>query len=69
MTKYSLSIIQWYQRDISPRYGRRCRFEPTCSQYAKIAFEKYGFWRGCWLTFGRLRRCHHRYIGSKVDFP
>jgi putative component of membrane protein insertase Oxa1/YidC/SpoIIIJ protein YidD len=37
-----LRLIAWYQRKISPKFGRRCRFEPTCSEYARLALLKYG---------------------------
>ena len=35
-----------------------CRFVPTCSMYALDAYERFGFWRGTWLTVKRLGRCH-----------
>ena len=36
----------------------RCRFIPTCSQYALEAVEKYGFFKALWLTCRRLLRCN-----------
>jgi uncharacterized protein len=38
--------------------GATCRFEPTCSQYAKQALEEKGIFRGLFLTVKRLVRCH-----------
>jgi len=35
-----------------------CRFEPTCSEYSKKAFEKYGFKKGGILSLKRLSSCH-----------
>ncbi|MFN2440453.1 MAG: membrane protein insertion efficiency factor YidD [Chitinophagaceae bacterium] len=35
-----------------------CRFTPTCSQYGLQAFQKYGLFKGFWLTTKRLLRCH-----------
>jgi putative membrane protein insertion efficiency factor len=34
-----------------------CRFEPTCSEYARQAVEKYGAVKGTWLGLGRILRC------------
>ncbi|MEG0996323.1 MAG: membrane protein insertion efficiency factor YidD, partial [Clostridia bacterium] len=35
-----------------------CRFQPTCSQYALTAIERYGAWRGGWMAAWRLLRCN-----------
>lgn len=55
-------IIQWliraYQWGISPLLGPRCRFYPSCSQYALEALGTHGLWRGLWLALRRLARCH-----------
>ena len=45
-----LKLIRFYQRGISPFFPPRCRFTPTCSQYALEAIEKYGAVKGGWLT-------------------
>jgi uncharacterized protein len=50
--------IRLYQLLISPVLGRRCRFYPSCSQYAAQAIEKHGVLRGGWLAARRLVRCH-----------
>ncbi|SFN89988.1 hypothetical protein SAMN05660284_02472 [Formivibrio citricus] len=51
-------FIKFYQWVISPMLGPRCRFVPTCSQYALEAVDRYGAWKGLWLTIRRLSRCH-----------
>jgi putative membrane protein insertion efficiency factor len=51
-------LIKIYQLGISPLLGSQCRFTPTCSQYAKEALQKYGAFKGSWLTINRIRRCH-----------
>jgi uncharacterized protein len=38
--------------------GSACRFEPSCSRYAKIALDRYGIWRGGYLAIRRLARCN-----------
>ena len=53
-----LGIIKIYQTIISPFLGNNCRFTPTCSHYAVEAIEKYGPFKGGWLTIKRIGRCH-----------
>ena len=53
-----IALIKIYQWVISPALGPRCRFTPTCSQYALEAFKKYGIFKGGWLTLKRISRCH-----------
>ena len=49
--------IRGYQVVISPWLPPACRFYPSCSHYALMAFEAHGFFRGAALTLGRLLRC------------
>ena len=58
MAEFFLRLIQFYQTGISPFLPARCRYEPTCSQYAKEAIEKYGAAKGGWLALKRFLRCH-----------
>lgn len=51
-------IIGAYKKVLSPLLPPACRFEPTCSIYAKEALEKHGFVKGMKLTVRRLLRCH-----------
>jgi putative membrane protein insertion efficiency factor len=46
-----------YQRAISPTLPPMCRYEPTCSHYAREAIERHGALRGAWLAARRLARC------------
>ena len=46
MKKILLALIRFYQRSISPCFPGRCRFRPTCSQYAFEAITKYGVLKG-----------------------
>ncbi|WP_289004132.1 membrane protein insertion efficiency factor YidD [uncultured Kingella sp.] len=43
---------------MSPLIPPRCRYTPTCSQYAIEAVRKYGALKGGWLALKRLARCH-----------
>ena len=49
--------IRAYQRWLSPRLGARCRYTPTCSQYARQAIQQYGLVAGAQLATARIRRC------------
>ncbi len=53
-----LFLIRVYQLTLSAIMGRRCRYLPTCSDYARSAIEKHGAWRGFWLGLSRVSRCH-----------
>ena len=50
--------IRIYQNCISPLYPARCRFYPSCSEYAALAIEKHGVVRGIWLGIKRICRCN-----------
>ncbi|HEX8917888.1 MAG TPA: membrane protein insertion efficiency factor YidD [Chloroflexota bacterium] len=64
-----LRLIVMYQRFISPLLGQRCRYEPSCSEYARQAIEKYGAARGTWLGARRLARCHPFHQGGYDPVP
>jgi uncharacterized protein len=59
--------VRFYQRAISPALPRRCRYHPTCSQYAIDAIRQYGILRGLALAGWRLLRCNPWSYGG-VDF-
>ena len=67
MKRLFLALIRFYRRAISPFRPACCRFTPTCSQYALEAIEKYGAWKGGWLAFRRILRCHPFYKGDLYD--
>ena len=50
--------ISGYRRFLSPLLGERCRFAPSCSEYALGALAEHGAVRGLWLAVARLARCH-----------
>ncbi|WP_373754164.1 membrane protein insertion efficiency factor YidD [Neisseria weixii] len=58
LAKMMLLLIRFYQYAISPLIPPRCRFTPTCSQYAVEAVQKHGALKGGWLALKRIARCH-----------
>ena len=61
-------IIVAYQKSLSLLLGPRCRFYPSCSEYAKSVLKTHGFMRAIWLTGKRLLKCHPWHPGG-VDLP
>jgi putative membrane protein insertion efficiency factor len=59
--------IRLYQRAISPALPSRCKYHPSCSQYAVEAVRRYGVLRGIVLAGWRLLRCNPWSHGG-VDF-
>jgi len=53
-----LAPVRLYQRAISPGLPARCKYHPTCSQYAVDAVRRYGVLRGVVLAAWRLLRCN-----------
>jgi len=51
-------LVNGYSRFISPAVPPLCRFEPTCSAYAREALQTHGALRGTALTVWRLLRCN-----------
>jgi len=50
--------VYFYRYSISPLIGPRCRYTPTCSQYAIEAVKKHGIIKGGWLAIKRISSCH-----------
>ncbi len=68
--KYLLiALVRFYQYAISPWLGRRCRYFPSCSEYAVEAVRKYGALRGGWLGAKRICRCHPWHPGGYDPVP
>jgi putative membrane protein insertion efficiency factor len=51
-------LIRVYQRLLSPLMRGRCRYYPSCSEYAAQAIERFGILRGLVLAVWRLLRCN-----------
>lgn len=52
-----LLALRFYKAYLSILFAGSCRFEPTCSQFAYQAIERFGVVRGIWLGMKRLLRC------------
>ena len=63
------NLIRFYQASVSPLFPPRCRFVPTCSQYALEAIEKYGALKGGWMAFKRILRCNPFHKGGYDPVP
>lgn len=56
--KISLILIRVYQYSFSALIGRSCRFSPSCSDYALIAIETHGFFKGWYFAIIRILKCN-----------
>ncbi|MCS7199831.1 MAG: membrane protein insertion efficiency factor YidD [Caldimicrobium sp.] len=67
-----LKSINFYQRFLSPILSTylnlHCRYIPSCSEYAKIALQEWGIWRGSLLALKRLLKCNPLFPGG-YDYP
>ncbi|HUL16210.1 MAG TPA: membrane protein insertion efficiency factor YidD [Terriglobales bacterium] len=54
----ALLALRLYKTYLSILFVGACRFQPTCSQFAYEAIERFGVLRGVWLGTKRLLRCH-----------
>lgn len=64
-----IKLIRGYQLFISPMLGPRCRFTPSCSQYAIQAINLHGIVKGCWLAASRLIKCNPLSEGGYDPVP
>jgi putative membrane protein insertion efficiency factor len=69
LTRFLLLLLRLYKRWLSPLLGQRCRFYPSCSDYARIAVARFGPLRGGALTLWRLARCQPLCSGGEDPVP
>lgn len=62
-------LVRVYQLVLSPILGRSCRFEPTCSQYAMTAIDRYGVAKGSLMALKRVLRCNPWCAGGYDPVP
>tara|TARA_Y100000588_G_C14230948_1_gene915267 strand:+ start:1742 stop:1972 length:231 start_codon:yes stop_codon:yes gene_type:complete len=58
MQKIVCLPVKIYQYAISPLIGPRCRYFPSCSNYAIEAISHFGVVKGLLLSSRRILRCH-----------
>lgn len=64
-----LALIRAYQKIVSPFFGYRCRFYPSCSHYAFDAITSHHVIKGLYLTCRRILRCHPFHKGGFDPVP
>jgi len=69
VTRLILTLLAAYKRILSPLFGPRCRFDPSCSDYARVAIARFGAARGGMLAMWRLARCQPLCDGGSDPVP
>lgn|SRR5690606_21617873 len=64
-----MMLVRAYRLAISPLFPPRCRFLPSCSDYALQAVERHGALAGGWLALRRFARCHPFNPGGIDEVP
>lgn len=59
-----IAVLRAYRYVLSPLLGPRCRFVPSCSEYAIGSLQAHGVVRGAWLSTRRLCKCHPWHPGG-----
>ena len=57
-------LVRGYQLLLRPLLPAACRFEPSCSEYARAALAGHGLMRGGWMALKRIARCHPFHPGG-----
>ena len=57
-SKILIGFVRFYQAFLSPLFGAKCRYTPTCSSYSIEAIKKYGSRKGFVLAVKRILSCH-----------
>ena len=69
MNKILIAFIKVYQYTLSPLLGPRCRYYPSCSNYAVEALREHGAVRGLGLATWRILRCNPFSNGGHDPVP
>ncbi len=69
MKRLLLALISFYQRAVSPHFPASCRYIPSCSEYARVAIQRYGALRGSWMGLRRILRCNPFHKGGYDPVP
>lgn len=68
MTSLVIKIIKWYQK-IPLSSHQKCKYLPTCSNYAIGVFTEFGFFKGMYLTIKRILKCNPWSKGGYDPIP
>ena len=61
----NIYIIKFYQYFISPLFGNKCRYLPTCSEYYMESLKTHGLAKGSILGIKRIFSCHpFKFLGG-----
>lgn len=69
LARVAMGMVRGYQKYFSAFTPPVCRFQPTCSQYTFLAIQRHGFFKGVWLGFWRIMRCHPFHPGGYDPVP
>lgn len=69
LKKFIIKLIKLYRKRVSPNTPPKCRFYPTCSEYALEAFERFGVIKAFLLTLWRFLRCNPLFPGGYDPVP
>jgi len=58
LNKVAILVIKFYKKYISRFTFNCCKFQPTCSAYGLLAYQRYGFIKATRLTIWRILRCN-----------
>ena len=56
MRKLAIKLIKFYQKNIP--HNKMCKYNPTCSHYALVAFQRFNFFKAFFLSLWRILRCN-----------
>ena len=58
MRYLAIGLVRLYRSTLGLLFAGRCKYHPTCSQYAIDALQEFGVARGVTLSAWRLVRCN-----------
>lgn len=69
LARVGVGMLRAYQLVVSPWFAPRCRYYPSCSQYAVVALGRHGAVRGSGLAVWRVLRCNPWSLGGVDHVP
>jgi len=69
MARLLMALVTAYRYTLSPLLGPRCRFTPSCSEYALDALATHGALKGSLLAMRRIAKCHPFNAGGHDPVP